>query len=189
MVNIQNIKGPFGSQKSLRVPPIFPGSKSHVEIHPGQNYPIIWKPTDPGRLNPTHPVPPGRSLPTSRLLAAPPRPFLVQSRVTSSTTPPPRRLHHVRRRSTAPPLQSFPLFRILVGVPSQPPPPQLGVLRQRVLDNSPPPLLVLPPAGAPRAGWNLSCSRRHPPIRCARISSVEVLGKRLEPYRSVQLSN
>jgi hypothetical protein len=156
-----------------------PGPKlpHHLEAH-GPRTSQPYPPRSPGALPPHLPAPGG---------AAPSIPRAVTSHF----------LHHASSPSTPPCAPPFyraappelPLFRILVGVPSQPPPPQLGVLRQRVLDNSPPPLLVLPPAGAPRAGWNLSCSRRHPPIRCARISSVEVLGKRLEPYRSVQLSN
>jgi hypothetical protein len=73
-----------------RGPPHFPGQEIHIEFNPGQNCPAIWKPTNPGCLNPSHRFSPGRALPTSRLLVGPPRlSLLLTSRRRSTTIPPP----------------------------------------------------------------------------------------------------
>jgi hypothetical protein len=101
-------------------------------IIPGPNLPAIWKPTNSGRHNPTHPFSPGGSLPTSQLLTPPGQrrrryPGLGGARERA-------RSHDAFVRSAAPPLPpsgcpsvrhpQLPLFRVLVLVSNQPPPPR-----------------------------------------------------------------
>jgi hypothetical protein len=85
-VSIQSVRVPFGS---------FPGQPARVKMESRVKTSRRLEAHNAGRPNPIHPFPPGRPLPTSRLLASPPRRFPVRSTTASrSRTPPPRPIHH-----------------------------------------------------------------------------------------------
>jgi hypothetical protein len=89
-------KGSFGSPESLRDPGLFPGPPARVERKARARTLCHLEAYAAGRPNPIHLFSSGRPLPTSRLLAPPPRRFPESPHVPSPCFP------SCHRRSTTP---------------------------------------------------------------------------------------
>jgi hypothetical protein len=94
------LRAPLGAQNPTGTPHLT-GPNPHIIFRPGLIGPVIWKPTGPGRRNPSPLFSLCWVFPTSRLVTAPPRLFFLAIRRSAPpcTTPPPP-LRHLRRRAS-----------------------------------------------------------------------------------------